>query len=68
MVSAEHPSQSGSADADVLVANCPGCGLTVRLPERTELDKCPACEAVLGVRANELDVELAVRSHLYSRG
>jgi predicted RNA-binding Zn-ribbon protein involved in translation (DUF1610 family) len=63
----EHPSEPASANAEARVASCPGCGLSVQLPEHAELDKCPACEAVLSIRADELDVELAVRSHLYNR-
>lgn len=54
-------------DPVVAVTPCPGCGLTVALPDRTDAARCPECEALLSVRVDELDVEAAVRSRLYSR-
>jgi hypothetical protein len=55
------------AEPMVEVTQCPGCGVTVAMPDRLRIERCDECGAALSVRADELDIELAVRSRLYGR-
>ena len=51
----------------VEVTVCPGCGVHVPMPQGAAPEHCDECGATIAVRARELDIETAVRSHLYGR-